>query len=205
MRTALLVILILAFGLSEADARRRKHRHHHYYTIERHALPPTEEGRRYEPPPEIYGAVPRGRYDLPRRARDDASRLVPPGWQLQPPDPNWNGRRYVSPDGSAWVAFYSTPADKEPIAGHMKAIAFMDGEEITFLRGERDWIVVSGLKGERIFYRKAALACGGKTWHNMAFEYPAAAKRSMDGLVTSVARALDDYENAGCEPPVSSR
>ncbi|SRR6266545_4354306 len=206
MRRTLLIVLILAFGVAEADARRRGHRHrpHQAYPVERYA-PPVVPGARYRSPPARHSAAPPGRFESPQRAQDDAARLVPPGWQLQPPDPNWNGRRYLSPDGTASVAYYSSPTDQEPIAAHMKAIAFVDGEEITYLRGERDWIVVSGLKGDRIFYRKAALACGGKSWHHLAFEYPAAAKRNMDGLVTHVARALDDYENYGCEPPQSSR
>jgi hypothetical protein len=205
MQRTILIVLILAFGVVEADARRRGHRSPRAYpAVERYA-PAVVPGARYRSPSARYGAAPTGRYESPRRTQDDASRLVPPGWQLQPPDPNWNGRRYLSPDGTASVAYYSAPTDQEPIAAHMKAIAFVDGEEITYLRGERDWIVVSSLKGDRIFYRKAALACGRKSWHHLAFEYPAEAKRNMDGLVTNVARALDDYENYGCEPALSSR
>jgi hypothetical protein len=205
MRRTLLVILILAFGILEAEARRRGH-HHHYrsYDVERYE-PAAMPRARYRSPTVGYGAGPRERAESPRPRQDDAGRLVPPSWQLQPPDPNWSGRRYLSPDGTASVAFYSAAADQEPIAAHMKAVAFADGEEVNYLRAEREWIVVSGLKGERIFYRKAALACGGKSWHHVAFEYPVAAKRSMDGLVTFVSRALDDYENSGCDAPVSSR
>jgi hypothetical protein len=45
----------------------------------------------------------------------------------------------------------------------MKAVAFADGEQITHLRGERSWIEVSGFKGDRIFYRKAIVVCGGNS------------------------------------------
>ena len=131
--------------------------------------------------------------------------LIPAGWQLQPADPDWKGKRYVSPDGAASVALYTALTEQEPIPAHKKAFAFVEGEELTFLQSERDWIVVSGLKGDRMFYRKAALACGGRSWHHVAFEYPAEAKRSMEGVVTDTVRALDDYENTGCDPTVSSR
>jgi hypothetical protein len=39
----------------------------------------------------------------------------------------------------------------EPIGTHMQSVAFAEGESLTYLRGERDWIVVSGMKSDRIF------------------------------------------------------
>jgi serine/threonine-protein kinase len=130
--------------------------------------------------------------------------LVPSDWQLQPPDPRWNGRRFISPDGKAWVAFYASPADHEPIAAHLKSVAFVDGEEITYLRGERDWIAISGVKGERVFYRKAVLACGGTKWHHAAFEYTADIKSSMDQIVSRSSRALESSRDYGCSSEASS-
>jgi serine/threonine-protein kinase len=153
-----------------------------------------------------YGDPPRLRSAERSQARfRSAGEPVPPGWQLQPPDPNWNGKRYVSPNGAAWFAVYTSPADHEPVAAHLKTVAFADGEEVTYLRGERDWIAVSGLKGDRIFYRKAVLACGGKTWRHIAFEYPVDAKRRMDSFVTRAAGTLDGSDSEGCETVSSSR
>lgn len=74
----------------------------------------------------------------------------------------------------------------------MRAVAFVDGEERTYLGGERDWIVASGQKAGRIFFWKARLACGGKSWRHIAFEYPMEAKRRMDRVVTRAVRVLDD-------------
>lgn len=125
-----------------------------------------------------------------RTARADRMALVPPDWQLQPPDPAWQGRRYVSPGGDAWLAIYSRPADNEPPVQHLKAVAFVEGEDITYLQRERDWLVVSGFKGGRVFYRKVVLGCDGRLWRHVAFEYPAEAKRAFDGFVTRVSRRL---------------
>ena len=36
-------------------------------------------------------------------------------------------------------------------------------------RREPNWIVVSGYKGNRIFYRRATLACENRQWHHIAF------------------------------------
>lgn len=135
---------------------------------------------------------------------NDMVDLVPPGWQLQPPDANWKGKRFLSPDGVAWFAAYATPVEIETVASHMKAIAFVDGETLTYLRGQEDWIAVSGFKGDRIIYRKAIIACAGKVWHHVAFEYPMALKREMDRFVISAADMIDRTKDTGCEDATSS-
>jgi hypothetical protein len=142
--------------------------------------------------------------DRLRPANDRRGGVPPPTWQLEPPDLTWCGKRFVSPDGTAWLATYATPVEQEPIAAHMKAVAFVDGEEVTYLRGERAWIAVSGFKGDRIFYRKAVLACGGRVWRHVAFEYPAEAKRSMDRFVRRAADMVDATGNEACDGVVSS-
>ena len=86
----------------------------------------------------------------------------------------------------------------------MKSFAFVDGETITYLRGERSWIAVSGFKGSRIFYRKAVVACGGTIWKHIAFEYPTELKHEMDRFVVSAARALD-IDQTGCDKTLSSK
>jgi hypothetical protein len=40
--------------------------------------------------------------DAPREMRR-SSGFIPADWKLQPEDPNFAGRRYMAPDGSAWV------------------------------------------------------------------------------------------------------
>jgi hypothetical protein len=108
----------------------------------------------------------------------------------------------VSPDRSSWFAAYSSPVASEPVAAHMNRITSQDGEAITYFRREPDWLAVSGLKGNRIFYRKAVIACGGKIWQ--AFEYPAVRKRQMDPFVVRASRSIDHAEYDSCGEPRSS-
>ena len=176
----MLIALILAVTATSADARRR---HHRYYI--RHApvmmvMPDAADMARGM----------RGRIEQP-------AQFVPRDWQLQPPDPNWQGRRYVAPDGSAWLALYSANATNDA-ATRFKAVAFADGEEVTYLRGERDRLTVSGFKGDRIFYRKVALTCGGTQWRHIALEYPAEAKTRFDRYVESVSRGFERIADDGC-------
>jgi hypothetical protein len=133
-----------------------------------------------------------------QEGRPNAATVVPPGWRLQP------DRRYVSPDGSSWFAPHASPVGSEPITAHMDRIARQEGETVTYFRREPDWIAVSGFKGGRIFYRKAVLACGGKVWHHIEFEYPAALKRRMDPFVNRASYGIDHAENDSCREPRSS-
>ena len=78
----------------------------------------------------------------------------------------------MSPDGSSWFAAYSSPVADEPVAAHMDTVVTQQGEGVTYLRRERDWLAVSGLKGGRIFYRKAVIACGGNMWPTLSNSRP---------------------------------
>jgi hypothetical protein len=121
--------------------------------------------------------------------------IVPPGWSQVPDDPQWKVRRYVSPDGSAWLAVSASPATGRSLRAHMDALASGEGERITYQRRTSNFIAVSGFKGDRIFYRKSNLACGGTRWHHIALEYPADDKRRMDALVTHIAHGLNRYDD----------
>lgn len=187
MRRLALIALILAVSATAADARRR----HHYGW---HRAPVMMIG------PGVPGMeMPRETrsLDVPRESRRDSG-FIPADWKLQPEDPNFAGRRYMAPDGSAWLALYSAPADKDSAAAHLKNVAFADGEEVTYLRGARDWLAVSGLKGDRAYYRKAALACGGTAWRHIAFEYPAQQKPMLDRIVERAAQAFDRLAEESC-------
>jgi hypothetical protein len=136
----------------------------------------------------------------PASSRDSTAGVIPSHWKKQPLD---NGSRFLSPDGSASFAFYTTAGHDEPITEHIKSFAFGDGEELTSLAGERTWISASGFKGDRLFYRQAALACGGEHWHHIAFEFPANAKRSMQDFIKRAVEKLTAGQNEGCDTPLS--
>jgi serine/threonine-protein kinase len=204
MRRILLVCLMLVVTASAADARHRG-RHGHYYPYDADRT----VGMAPDTMPEDRSYDRRSRRDRAERRdsrerRDADDRMVPSSWHLQAPDPSWHGKRYLSPDGSAWYASYESPPDKSA-TDHMKTIAFGDGEEITYLRGERGMITVSGTKADRIFYRKAVLDCGGRLWRHIAFEYPTDAKRAMDGFVTRAAAMLERPSSDACDAAVSAK
>jgi hypothetical protein len=77
----------------------------------------------------------------------------------------------------------------------MNAVAFVDGEQITRLQGEENWIEVSGLKVDRSFYRKAVLACAGRV--------STQTQGRISEFVSRAAKAVENSEDQGCEDSAS--
>jgi serine/threonine-protein kinase len=192
MRRLLLTALIIVLGASQADARHGRSWLRYWGRAPSAALAPA-------PYPE---AGFRGRS---ARAQVYALRgeFPPADWQLQAPDPNWKGRRYVAPAGDAWLALYASPADQESTSAHLKTVAFADGEDVLTVLGDRNGLVVTGTKGDRMFLRKAKLACGGRQWHHVALEFPAGAQRAYQPLIARAMRIVDLAEDDGCATPVA--
>src|SRR5437588_6681227 len=161
-RALILASLVLAITPTSVDSRRYG-RHHHQPIESTGSAPESDAPGNFE----------RGRYDgrrnryFRRGLPTNIVALVPADWRKDPPDPNWRGHRYVSLEGDASLAFYGRPAVEQSRDQYLKALLVLEGEDVTYLRRERDWLVVSGSKGdrgERKFYRKVVLACGGQQW-----------------------------------------
>jgi hypothetical protein len=146
MRTCFLFLLFVAFASMPAYAHRRHHHHHRHehstaigrwhddQAREKSNAPSEVEARDSEHESRVpVGASP-DRQPSPSD-ENTAGNWLPPGWQQQAADPKWQGKRFVSPDGMGSFSAYITLVAQEPIAQHMKNVAFGDGEQITHLRG----------------------------------------------------------------------
>src|SRR5215213_644134 len=105
------------------------------------------------PPPPAFIAIlagpPPAKAPLPYQHRPSATAtVVPADWRELPPDERWHGTRFVSPDGSSWLAVYAAPKTGS-IEAHMNATTQVDRETITYLVRRPGWLVVSGHKGDR--------------------------------------------------------
>ncbi len=183
-----LLCLALLLIVSPAFARHRHWHHHHASSLERtpsspRSLPERQAGQ-----------------SIDENRPNPATRLaIPPGWTEQSSDSKPGGKRVVSPGGRAWFETYTTDVSAEPIPAHMRSFAFGTNETLTFIRGQSDRIEVAGVKGDRRFYRKAIIACAGRVWHQIAFEYPLDMRQYMQALLQSASSAVDASENVGCE------
>ena len=122
----------------------------------------------------------------------------PAGWRMGPEPANGDGLRFTSPDGRASLTIsgiFFTQSRAEEFAMRLEP---EDGETITYKKQGPDWIVVSGVNGDRIFYRKSLLTCG--VWNDVSMEYPAADKAEFDAIVGHVAASLKGGHGAGSIP-----
>ena len=131
-----------------------------------------------------------------QQGRNDYPAIIPRDWILLPPKSNeW---RAVSPRKDAWLSLYATPVNGSA-SSHLSQWGMNGRDRVTYQRQGQGWTVVSGYTADnRIFYRKTMLACEGRKWHNLTFEYPASDKRAMDEFVTRASFALAAYSRAGC-------
>jgi len=116
--------------------------------------------------------------------------IVPPGWTADRVPGDRMIIRYVSPDGRAVLTLRDMPADRE-----LSAVLRRPGESVTYRQRGRLWTVVSGYRGDQIYYRRANLACGGARWHLIELNYPAGEKRRMDATVTYISHRLGSYRD----------
>ena len=124
-------------------------------------------------------------------ARFGATADVPSGWRSEPPPENGDGLIFVSPDGTASVTVYGSLNIEESVqAALQQAFQANDGETVAYRQNGKNWVVVSGLKGDKIFYRKSMLVCRNQIWNSVDLEYPAAQKTAYDALVNRVAGSL---------------
>lgn len=115
--------------------------------------------------------------------------LVPAAWRAGQPDGTLEGgARFLSPDGSAAQAVWGTARPIGNLHDHMQLLAEAGGIRVTYAPRRRGWFVLSGYRGNRIFYMKAIRACGRV--HHVSLEYPARLKRSYDPLVTTISQSL---------------
>jgi len=196
VRAPILIGLLLLLGTQAADARHYRFHYRHWGHVLRYGGAMALR----DPGPDTFPSSPQSGPGMRVLGRP----FPPPDWQLQPVDPQHTGRRYRSPDGAASLVFYASPASGESASEHLKSIAFVDGEDVLRVAGTQGELVVTGTKHERMFVRKARLACGGHDWHHVVVEFPISAQREYARVAEQALSALDRADDDGCAAPVSS-
>jgi serine/threonine-protein kinase len=115
---------------------------------------------------------------------------APADWTMGAAPENNDGRVFVSPDKSAEIVIsgiFSISPREEEIASRLVP---NEGETVTYKKRGAASVVVSGIKGDRIFYRKSMLSCHGAIWNDLSIEYPASEKAKYDAVVAHLASSL---------------
>jgi serine/threonine-protein kinase len=127
----------------------------------------------------------------------------PAGWKMGPAPENNDGRVFSSPDGRARVTI-SGVFGLDPRAREMSIRAEpLEGEKVLYKEQKGDWIVLSGARGNAIFYRKSLLSCKDTIWNDVEIAYPAEEKAKYDPLIAHIAASLRPGSGYADDPRLS--
>jgi len=102
-----------------------------------------------------------------------------------------DGRRFETADGAAVleVCAWENGGAETMKQLRTRLLGAPGYEGVTYKPVGRSWFVLSGFRGDNVFYEKYTTPDGGNTVHAFAMEYPSAAKRTYD-------RVLERVENS---------
>ncbi len=111
---------------------------------------------------------------------------------------------FVSRDGKArLVAGAAVNTDAVSIADYRRqnlAESYADAK-ITYARTSNTWFVVSGNRGDEVFYERVSFTCGGRMINIWAMTYPEAEGALYDRVVERIARSFRSVNGPeACKP-----
>jgi hypothetical protein len=121
--------------------------------------------------------------------RFGVSAQVPSGWIMGPEPANDDGHVFTAPDGSAEIVVSGILSTLSRDQEFSLRTAPNPGETITYKAVQGAVVVVSGMRADKIFYRKSVLHCA--IWNDVSIEYPARERAKYDALVVHVADSLE--------------
>ena len=123
---------------------------------------------------------------------------------LPPPDAG-DGRKFESTDGGAFAVFASFNAEDYDLAKYRDFILknLDAGSFVTYQANGTDWFVVSGSRGDDIFYEKHLLSHRGEMTEGLVISYPARLKETYDPIVARMAKSF--RSGSGFQTPRGKR
>lgn len=112
--------------------------------------------------------------------------------QPQPPSENGDGMSWEAPDGgflAVWGMFNALDQTPEEFAD-WESEDQGPGYEVTYRRVAKDWVVLSGYDGGKVFYKRFEFGADDVI-HTLLIRYPKARKAFYDKLVGPIAESFD--------------
>lgn len=116
----------------------------------------------------------------------------PDQFKPEPPPDADDGRKFKDAQGAEFAVYASYNALDFNLAKYQDFVLknLDPGEVVTYQAHGGNWFVISGTKGDSIFYQRHLLSHGGQMTEAFSITYPAAAKLSYDPLVARMAKSL---------------
>jgi hypothetical protein len=127
-----------------------------------------------------------------RNARFGTSVEYPTRFRPGRPPENNDGLSLTAGDGATLSLWGSLNVMEHDVAG---LEAFLrenpkDGEQITYRASGNNWLVLSGTRGDRIFYQRHLFSHRSEIVNAFEISYPAALRASYDPIVGRLSRTL---------------
>ena len=108
----------------------------------------------------------------------------------RPPD-NGAGLNFTGPDGATFSVFGSHNALDHDLPGLEASVREgRAGQQITYDQRGANWVVISGQRGDTIFYERHQLSHGGRIVNGFVLQYPARLRSEYDPVVTRMSRSF---------------
>jgi len=116
----------------------------------------------------------------------------PGSFKPDPPPDNDDGRAFKSADGARFSVSASYGGIDSDLAAYRAFIVkHRDaGQAVTYQTSGRNWFVLSGTQGDRVFYERHMLSHGGAMTEDFVISYPAAAKTAYDPIVVRMSKSF---------------
>lgn len=116
-----------------------------------------------------------------------------PTAQFKPKEPlSDDGRVWISHDGNASLLAGALPnADSMNLRDYREFLLkeTYAGAEIQYSPIQDTWFVLSGTRGETVFYERVTFTCGGRLINSWAILYPVGERQLYNRIVEQVARS----------------
>lgn len=116
----------------------------------------------------------------------------PAQFKAEPPPGADDGRTFTSADGAKFSVYASYNAENFNLAEFQDfTLKNLDvGQAVAYKASGNNWFVISGTKGDSIFYERHLLSHGGQMTEGFSMSYPAAAKQTYDPVVARMAKSF---------------
>lgn len=103
-----------------------------------------------------------------------------------------NYQRFSGPNKETYFRIIGLPNEEQLTPREIRAqyIKKKGTTDLVYERTKRDFLVLSGYRGQNIFYTKIALSPDNETICVLHISYPRKAKRAFDAIVTRMSRSF---------------
>jgi hypothetical protein len=116
----------------------------------------------------------------------------PDFFKMGPPPDADDGRKFKALDGGAFSVFASFNVFDFDLGGYQAdTLKNLDpGSVVTYQTHGDNWFVISGTRGDAVFYQRHLLSHRGELTNGFVISYPAKLKQTYDPIVTRMSQSF---------------